>query len=616
MSSSPTFLDYMRRYWCHRLNLACTKALQYGWLQLEHAVLASSSEDRWHVVQLPTGAGKSSALAVLCASYSLMDKLPGTLIVTRFQKEADKLAALINGMRDKTIACSAHANSPATAEQMNQSPILCITHAAYVAALKEQAANGSSTRLDMYRHFHHGERKWLVIDEAFDFVDARRLELVELRLLAEHMRRHSALPVLAAVDELAGIANEIEDFQVRAPEDRFLPSSHVARLSRIDWQQFREAVRQTPAADFALLSEAESLPVSRKRRYVEIVDDLSALVRIGRGWVSKRGKRIAVHTSELLLPASFKAGVVLDATASVDPSYGLLQGQVELLNRPNGIRSYANVNLHVSNGHRLGKGHLTTSAAWEWKNLSRQLAREWKARRDILVIVHNDVEPVIKANPLPGANMHVAHWGDIDGKNDWGHCDAVVVFGLPYLDDITPTNAFLACSGQTSSSDNLFGSAALVEARWKYKQGFISKSIVQAINRARCRRVTSSSGRCDPCDVYLLLPGGELARGVERSVVDQMPGISIRSWQLQPNPKDARRNANLEALLEVLRLLPRGSYGRRQIMDRTGIKERTFQRISVALQDTRSDANRVLKELGVSYNCRIGGNAEACFTKV
>jgi hypothetical protein len=45
----------------------------------------------------------------------------------------------------------------------------------------------------------------------------------------------------------------------------------------------------------------------------------------------------------------------------------------------------------------------------------------------------------------PGfASYSVAHWGAIDGRNDWNDHDAVVIFGLPYRDPFWATNTFFA----------------------------------------------------------------------------------------------------------------------------------------------------------------------------
>jgi hypothetical protein len=84
----------------------------------------------------------------------------------------------------------------------------------------------------------------------------------------------------------------------------------------------------------------------------------------------------------------------------------------------------------------------------------------------------------------------------------------------------------------------------------------VAASVVQAINRVRCRRVTDASGRCEKTDVYIVLPKDWRGDTVLEHIHLNMPGIHEVPWDFEPDgPKvyAPRSNSAAEAVIGLMR---------------------------------------------------------------
>lgn len=175
------FIELMTDHWENSVGLASSEPLQQGWRQLETACKETSSGQKpWQVLRLPTGSGKTEALKAFCASYG-REGQTGILVVTRFKKGADDLAAGINALAGAEIAISQHSGNTVKIDESSNMPVLIITHSAYKSALSEAASCDISPQLDRYRQYVHTDRRMVVVDEAFDWVESFKIDLSELQ---------------------------------------------------------------------------------------------------------------------------------------------------------------------------------------------------------------------------------------------------------------------------------------------------------------------------------------------------------------------------------------------------------------------------------------------------
>lgn len=436
------FIDRMISHAEATLGMTVSAPLIAGWEQLETACKVGAIDAAWQVVQLATGTGKTQALALLCASQNL-DRHPGILIVTKCRAEADQLATTINKLSKSRIALAVHQKSPASTSQLHASPVLIVTHSAYRHALQE-IASGSAHQVqwDRMRHYQHAERTWLVIDEAFDWVDGFQSDLTQLSALNGALATITNPTLKRSLGDLAELAQSIVNgFEVDAGAKLF-NERQTGLLQGLDIAGMMHLVSNTTHTDLDFLPAIEKPRGAVRRECLKALGGLSALQGVKNVWVSKRGKRIKLNGSRLLMDAAGKSGVILDATAALDASYELLGTRAVLLPRPCGSRHYGNVTLHVSEGHRVGKEHLSATAKQHWPKVKAALNRQLGGGSRALVVCHKDVREGLSLKGLNGCSAP-AHWGDLDGKNDWCDYDVAVIFGLPFLDDIAPRMRFL-----------------------------------------------------------------------------------------------------------------------------------------------------------------------------
>lgn len=615
------FIDRMIRHWTDTLQLPCTGALIESWTQLEEA-LDVAKQGRWQVLPSPTGAGKTEALVVLLATPNIYEH-PGALVVTKFKHEADKIAHNINTIAGTTIAIAVHTDAKVKSSDMAASPVVVITHMAYTNALREAEDADVPVRLDLYHQHHQSLRRWLVVDEALNWVDAHEVEIDDLAAMCGPLSGILATDAANALTPLLALVRSIHDEQIGERTDRLLSVKQIGMLQGIGFEALKRAIGRLPTDATEVWRSTElrrrtedSQRTTFKKQYIELVERLQTIQRIGWGWISQRGKRTRLHSSRTLLDPKRMCGVILDATAGIDTSYELHGSDVHILPRADGIRSYANVTIHVSQGHRVGKEHLTKHARTDWPTIAMRLAERTRPDSKILAITHKDSRQYVRRCGLECKAFEVTHWGNLDGKNDWKDFDTIVVYGLPYLDDIAPTNAFLASAGRQSTG--WFEGQRRYEhhpdMKTAIKIGFIARSVVQAINRGRCRKITDDQGNCGPTDVFILLPSNDLAETVTASIQQEMPGSKLMEWHAAPEIRKPLRPTE-RRLVSLLRDCGSGTYSKTQIIVQLSIAERTFERMSVNIRKPNSVLMRELVAIGVEYDCKAGPGREARFIK-
>jgi hypothetical protein len=550
---------------------------------------------------------------------------PGILIVTKFRDEADKIARDINELSGGTMARSFHTDAPAPNVELGFIPVLVITHSAYRHALQEMANTGGSLRLQRYGSYWAGNRQWLIIDEAFDWVDAYDIDLGDLRSMCGDLVGVVEGPARADVEHLADLAKALTSDVQRKP-DRMLSHQQFALVGGLDLAGLENAVAELPEQVFAewkdseqptdLVSHENVLGTPFRTRYLDLLSHLKIIGGIGFAWTSNRRGKALLHSSRSLLGVPGKRGLILDATADIDPTYSLMQEQLRVLPRPEGIRSYGNVNLHLSHGHRLGKEHLVQRAATHWPIIWGQLSERLAGKRP-LVCAHKDVTAVIRQFSTHKSSMEVAHWGNLDGKNEWSASDAAVFFGLPYIDDIAPVHAFFAHQGPRCNDwftgDRSFG--AYADIRRSLQDGFIARSVVQAINRTRCRKPIDSAGNCHPTDLYLLLPSkGITSDLVTKSIRHQMPGIGVAEWEACATKRKARKAPAEARLIAYFDNAPDGFHFKSAVVRGLRTNARSFERMTAELRKPSPIAEK-LAALGVRYHSTAGRGKEAYFIK-
>jgi hypothetical protein len=185
-------------------------------------------------------------------------------------------------------------------------------------------------------------------------------------------------------------------------------------------------------------------------------------------------------------------------------------------------------------------------AKTRFPRLIEELTRRLGPERSVFFCVHKDVEHELPdAGELPFAKVAKAHWGAVDGSNEYADCDVAVIFGLPFRYAVTfPTNVLFAVQGV--QDDDWFDNPT-----WKGQQNLrehmlrrqLSASVIQAINRIRCRHVTDDHGGCPPADVFIVLPSGDRGDDILAAIRREMPGLQVVDWPFEPDGPKVRRGS-------------------------------------------------------------------------
>ena len=621
------FIERMTRYWVQTRGLACSDPLVRGWSQIEQAIYRPECNDtKLQVLTLPTGAGKTEAIKVLCSIPEVINH-PGALVITRFCEEADKIARGINQLAAGNIARALHSEAPANGTDIGFVPVLVTTHAAFSVALQELASTGIGPRWERLRGYNCGHRRWLIIDETFDFTDRYSIDLGSLRSMAGDLSGALQGDAQANVRMLHDLLVALTDKDKHGTSDRVLTDVQFMALRKIGIKEISDHVSEiSPDVLTEMVSiertrsntePGEKLkPIASKSHYLALLNNLQTVVQIGSAWVSRRKGKSCLNACRSLLDNLDMSGIVLDATALLDPAYSLHGDKIQVIPRPENIRRYDNVTLHISTGHSVGKDYLAKHGAKEWSVIWGDLRKRLEGK-DVLVCAHKDVLPALYGHDLTSGTLSVTNWGNVDGKNVWNTCDAIVLFGLPYLDTVTPAQTYIAARGPQGQDwfDGQREYGAHADIRSALNDGFLARSIVQATNRVRCRNVIDEYGNCDQTDVYLLLPNGRVGEHIQRAIVEQMPGSKVKNWDAKGAKRKARKRPIEERLLSHFQNAAPGIHHKSIVVEAIGTNARSFERITRKLLDRENALTAALAKHGVQYSATTGRGKEAFFTK-
>jgi hypothetical protein len=246
--------------------------------------------------------------------------------------------------------------------------------------------------------------------------------------------------------------------------------------------------------------------------------------------------------------------------------------------------------------------------------------------RNVFVVCHKDVEPVLAAHSPP-FEMRTGHWGAIAGSNEWRDCDTTVVFGLPYRRDTWAPNVFMACQGPQSTkwlnSPGRRPFRGHKDIRFALKHGQMITDVVQAINRVRCRKVVDEEGNCPQTDIYILLPSSRvknLADDLLEGIKKEMPGIKVVEWDYRGHKENnagrPRRSNHELGLITFLQNMNDGRVAPAHICNVLGMSPRTMQRLIATASDPMSELAPAMEKAGVRYETiRMGRTQRAFFIK-
>lgn len=643
LPDTKRFTQRMAEYWQKQLRLVPSPALLTAWQLMAKTFNrhATQQPDKWSVFPLPTGTGKTQGLIVYCSMLAEIPLLsqPGVLIVTRFTEEADYLCEQINTLANKKIAVACHSDSDSDIKLARKSPVLIVTHSAYMLAMDEidkQEDDKARRWGQMIAWLQMGQRRLTVIDEALNTVDTFSSEYDQIRLWRGAIPHYLATNVnhkrtVELLDEfIASYAALIERQQTQGC---FLPdATGWPDLSKSNISKLAESLKDL---DTAIKLYGRILPASGRKLQANVVSDtFTALKHITSSWsiYAKQGNVYMLSSAVAPLPPQLKSAVILDATASCNHVYEILGQAVNLItDLPHGMRSYGNVKLYLHYGHRVGRGIISQQSPERLVETLQGIKPQLTKSKPFLLVLHKAVERKFKKHiSLAFTECQLAHWGDIDGKNSWQDLDTIVLYGLPYLGNLIPAVSVMAYSKWYDKEGNnykpeIFDSITdeddedrdtnSIESR--YERGHIASSLIQAINRIRCRKVIDSKGNCKPATVHLFLNrNGKRERTALSAIKKLMPGIDvIIDTSVSKKKSDKVTKSGLK-VINHLRNKPIGEHRVKELIVEADISDTTAEKLIKQYENVDSPFNKQMLAIGITnYIPERGKYANRRFVK-
>lgn len=613
MIREDLFVSKMTSHW-ESLGNCPSAELQTVWQHLCHTFNEQiiCDDPTWRVVQPETGTGKTQGLAMY-AAMNVDHPNVGILIVVRLISQADEMMALINSLAGTDIARTRHSDCPMSKDEMEQTQVLIVTHAAYQLSLMKyhtESKDKFSSFME-YKENFTGSRQLVVIDESLDVVKEHQVGLEKLSLFlgAIPFEIRSNPDFEPKIQWLERLKSHMESAARENSSDRLFEDISVDTPSDFSLTALRETCR-TVEWDERIYSR-ESLR-DRTKIAQDIDRTLEAAEATLNSWhfYSRKGEFHTLNTSTLVIPNDIKGGVILDATAKQNLLYQLF-GERVIIKPIVTARSYRNVTLHVAKIGGVGKWSMIKKAPQRVPLLLKDLNSGLTNDSKVLICCHKSVEHLFSAYDTP-YQLSTAHWGAIDGLNCYQDHDTFVCFGLPYRDRIGATNAYFAFKGpqdndwlRDSSKRRDLGYPDIREA---INRGQVASDVIQAMNRIRSRRVIDEYGNCEPSNCYLVLGNDPLSDHILEDIRQAMPGIKVKDWEhpflenaKKGRPKGIHRSNFVESLLVYLRGKGEGQWSATQLRKDLDIPITAWKELVRQIKDSGSLLYQKLTEISCVY---------------
>jgi hypothetical protein len=547
----------------------------------------------------------------------------GVLIVTRRIEQADALAERVNELAGRVVAVAHHSKRPATSQELLDRDILIITHQAYVNAAEHL---GSPKNTPFFLAWRGGYRCLTVIDEALaNVVENNRITMNDLAQVLSYITpemRHEFPEQLRVLEDLQYVLGKYADPQGRTDNrsTRMLWDDDNSVMSTMPDMTALQSAMKRLRYDTLVLNENHD---GSRERIAEKVDATlrgSQVVTEQWAYYSQNGTEHSINSSSLLIPLNMPGPVVLDATAHTNFMWDLFGPRAEIVSTPLGVRDYSSVRLHVARASGLGKGSMIENAKTRVPRVLEALLCEVGPESSVFMCMHKDTKHVALTYAHPFARFDVGHWGAIDGRNDWSDYDTAVIFGLPYRNRVWSTNLFFALRGY--QDDYWFQYPDWNEhddVHQVMEQRQLSVSIIQAINRVRCRRVADAQGRSPSADIYVVLPKDQTGDAILQDIRLDMPGIHEVPWDFEldgPVVPKVRKGSSHEALITYMTTRLPGEAAMSIVKAELGLTDNALRKLKEVLRNTDHPTTRALRDIGVHYVVRgKGPSAKASLIK-
>lgn len=248
---------------------------------------------------------------------------------------------------------------------------------------------------------------------------------------------------------------------------------------------------------------------------------------------------------------------------------------------------------------------MTKCAEVRLTRLLDNLRKTLKERR-VFLCLHKQLEHLATGYDTPFKDYSVDHWGNVDGRNDWQDYDTAILFGLFYRPDTWAIDMMQAVRQVATAGELL--SIGAHQKRREIKQTLqnrqIAASVIQAINRIRCRRVIDENGNCAKADAFIVLPPNRLGNDVLSRITSEMPGIEVTPWDfdLDGESQAVPKAHYAKPVMSYMKNHPTGEVQLKTLCNELSLGKNAKKDMQKDLKDPDNPLTKQLAEMGVSYH--------------
>lgn len=303
----------------------------------------------------------------------------------------------------------------------------------------------------------------------------------------------------------------------------------------------------------------ESDIIEEDAKYI-ILEKMHAIEQILKNefYCFKSGGYTKLISTENLRHA-FGSIVVLDATAEINQIYdtrSIAQHMQTMHMETTDPRIYSNLVINIAIGHNQSRDAIYKNAcknehdeAMKYLQIAKSLLTSEDDR--LLVITFKDFRNLMEQQNTE-SGTEFTHWGNHVGKNDWSHCNKVMIVGWNYLTEDVHYSNFIHAVGSQELSDELINEETIKS----YKLTQMVDDLVQAAMRCSARKTIDKDGNCLPSELYLFRPDHEEGKTITSRFVDEFYGAVVKEWipeHAEIIAKKSKSTDNAELIIEYLK---------------------------------------------------------------
>ncbi|HEY9128335.1 MAG TPA: hypothetical protein VIN02_00705 [Sulfurovum sp.] len=547
----------------NKWNAVTTPELETTWklnCQILNHAINHPEKNIKYIVSAPTGSAKTENLITYC---SMLPKSVTALISTNLIDEAENIAKKINAEAGETVACAFHSSNKISPSEAADYQIVVTTHAFY----KNHYTGG-----DIWSILGE-DRNLLVVDEAIDTMKEISVEdaaITRAITIFSHLgkqKKFKSNPRFA--QELKDLKGELKILENSDEGTNLISSDKMWKLAdgtamlSLTLRKYiifseilcGDSLGGETSASLRSIGKAtkyyhiltgindQAMNKEIKDQIKETINNLNQLRDRQVYITANNGNKSFNRVTDMIFK---KALVCFDATASVNKVYSLRAehyGDIDLVEKVEGVRNYANVTMYTTTGET-GKKDIDIKRATDILN-SVNLGKK------TLIVTHKQNREYFtqaKENLYPEKTIEVAHWNAITGLNKWKDFDTCIVAGLNNKPKSFAQNRTII---NTKGEKIAFGPKQQI-LNTAIEDSTILVEIIQAINRIRIRNVIDDQGNCDKADIYMILPRYK-ELDYKKVISDEMPNIVIKDWSLSTNTPNKKGDAHADIVIEYLK---------------------------------------------------------------